>query len=110
MTQAHVDVVARTAKVTLPVADADFPVASIPPKGAPGSAKARVQLRLRTPDGLELLAEPSAKGLQKALEAAQAAPGGHWVAQGRLAPGGVLAEAGVVYQPPSAKPAATAEP
>ena len=108
MTQTHTDVAARTAKVSLPVADADFPTAAIPPKGSAGSAKARVALRLRTPEGIELLAEPAAKSLQRALEAAQAAPGGHWVAQGRLAPGGVLAEAGVVYQPPSK--ATTAEP
>ena len=66
-------------------------------------------LRLRTPDGIELLAEPAAKGLQKALEVARAAPGGFWVAQGRLAPGGVLAEAGVICQPPS-KPIAVPAP
>ena len=100
------DVAARSVKVTVSIADADFPVSAIPSKGTSGSAKARVALRLRTPDGLDLLAEPAAKGLQKALEAAQAAPGGFWVAQGRLVPGGVLVEAGVVYQPPKA---ATAE-
>ncbi len=74
------DVPARTAKISMPVADADFPVSAIPPKGAPGSAKARVSLRLRTPDGIELVAEAAAKGLQRALGAAQAAPGGFWVA------------------------------
>lgn len=52
------------------------------------------------------MADPAAKGLQRALEAAQAAPGGFWVAHGRLAPGKVLAEAGVVDQPPTVKPTA----
>ncbi len=100
------DVAARTAKISMPILDGDFPVSVIPAKGVPGSAKARVSLRLRTSDGIELIAEAAAKGLQRALEAAQATPGGFWVAQGRLAPGGVLAEAGVIYQPPAVKGAA----
>ena len=94
------DAIARTVKVGVSIADADFPVAFIPPKGTPGSAKSRVLLRIRTPDGIELVAEPTAKGLQRALDAAQAAPGGFWVVQGKLAPGGAMMEAGVVYQPP----------
>lgn len=94
------DAIARSVKVSVSVADGDFPIAAIPPKGTPGSAKARVLLRIRTPDGIELSAEPTAKGLQKALDAAQAAPGGFWVTQGKLAPGGAMLEAGVVYQPP----------
>ena len=101
------DVSARSVKVSVPVADGDFPVGVIPAKGIPGSAKARISLRLRTPDGIELTADPAAKNLQRALEAAQAAPGRFWVAQGRLAPGNVLAEAGVIYQPPS-KPSVSA--
>ena len=95
-----VDAIARSVKVSVSVADGDFPIAAIPLKGTPGSAKARVLLRLRTPDGIELMAEPTAKGLQRALDAAQAAPGGFWVTQGKLALGGALLEAGVVYQPP----------
>ena len=98
----HVNVVARPAKVTIPIADADFPASVIPSKGTAGSAKARVTLRLQTPDGLEIVADPAVKGLQRALDAARAEPGGFWVAQGRLAPGGMLVEAGVVYQPPRA--------
>ena len=94
------DAIARSVKVGVSVADGDFPTAAIPPKGAPGSAKSRVLLRIRTPDGIELTAEPTAKGLQRALDAAQAAPGGFWVVQGKLAPGGAMLEAGVVYQPP----------
>lgn len=104
------DVPARTAKISMPIADGDFPVAAIPAKGVPGSAKARVLLRFRTPEGIELTADPAAKNLQRALEAAQAAPGGYWVAQGRLAPGGVLAEAGVIFQPPTVKPKIAAAP
>lgn len=104
------DVPARTAKISMPILDGDFPISAIPPKGTPGSAKARVSLRLRTPDGIELVAEAAAKNLQRALEASQAAPGGYWVAQGRLAPGGVLAEAGVIYQPPAAAKTTTAVP
>ncbi|MGI4795228.1 MAG: hypothetical protein ACRYG8_14385 [Janthinobacterium lividum] len=94
------DASARFIKVSVSIADGDFPIAAIPPKGAPGSAKARVLLRIRTPDGIELSAEPTAKGLQRALDAAQTAPGGVWVTQGKLAPGGAMLEAGVVYQPP----------
>ncbi len=104
----HIDVVARSAKVSIPIADADFPVASIPAKGTARSAKSRVSLRLRTPDGIELVADPATKSLQKALDAAHAAPGGFWIAQGRLAVGGVLAEVGVVYQPPRVQSAAEA--
>ena len=104
------DVTARTAKISMPILDGDFPIAAIPAKGVPGSAKARVSLRLRTPDGIVLVAEAAAKNLQRALEASQAAPGGYWVAQGRLAPGGVLAEAGVIYQPPAAAKAMSAAP
>ncbi|MGI4951574.1 MAG: hypothetical protein ACRYGM_07190 [Janthinobacterium lividum] len=92
--------IARSVKISVSVADGDFPIAAIPPKGTPGSAKARVLLRLRTQEGMELSAEPTAKGLQKALDAAQAAPGGFWVTQGKLVLGGVMLEAGVVYQPP----------
>ena len=95
-----IDVLARCAKVSLPISDEDFPLPAIPGRGMPGSAKARVRLKLRTPDGIELLAEPAAKGLQKAAEAAALVPGGFWVVQGRLLPGGALAEAGVAYQPP----------
>ena len=91
---------ARAAKISIPIADADFPVAAIPPKGAPGTAKLRVRLQLRTPEGIELIAEAGAKSLQKALEAAAVAPGGFWIAQGRLMQFGKLAEAGIVYQPP----------
>ena len=104
----HIDVAARSAKVSIPIADADFPIASIPAKGATGSAKGRVPLRLRTPDGLELVADPAAKGLQKALDAARAEPGGFWIAQGKLASGGVLAEVGIVYQPPRVQSVAEA--
>jgi len=100
------DVSARSVKVAVPVADADFPIGAIPPKGFPGSAKARISLRPRTPDGIELMADPAAKGLQRVLEAPQALPGGLWVARGRLAPGNVLAVAGVMYQPPTVKPRA----
>lgn len=75
---------ARSFKVTVPIQDSDFPIAAIPPKGAPGSAKGRVQLHIRTPDGIELTAEAAAKNLQKAQELAQASPGGYWVAQGKL--------------------------
>lgn len=99
-------VTACSIKVSVPISDADFPIGVIPAKGVPGSAKMRVRLNISTPDGLQLTADPAAKNLQRALEAAQAAPGGFWVAQGKLAPGGVLAEAGVIYQPPS-KPNAT---
>ena len=102
------DIPARTAKISMPILDCDFPIAAIPPKGAPGSAKSRISLRLRTPDGIVLVADAAAKNLQRALEASQAAPGGYWVAQVRLAPGGVLAEAGVIYQPPAAKTGAAA--
>lgn len=58
------DVSARSVKVSVPVpvADADFPIGAIPPKGFPGSAKARISLRLRTPDGIELVADPEAWG------------------------------------------------
>jgi len=60
----HVTAVpARTTKISVPVADGDFPIAAIPPKGASGSAKAWISLRLRTPDGIELVAEAAAKGL-----------------------------------------------
>lgn len=96
------DVIAGSIKVSVPIADSDFPVAVVPPKGAPGSAKARVLLRIRTSDGLELIADPAAKGLQRALDAARATPGGYWVAQGRLGVGGSLLEVGVIYQPPKA--------
>lgn len=95
------DVSAKSVKVSVPIADGDFPVGAIPPKGVPGGAKARVHLRIVTPDGISLTADPAAKSLQRALEAAQAAPGGYWVTQGKLAPGGHLLEAGVVYQPPA---------
>jgi len=104
------DVAARTAKISMPVADGDFPTSVIPAKGVPGSAKARILLRLRTPDGIELVAEVAPKNLQRALETSQAAPGGFWVAQGRLASGGVLAEAGVIYQLPAAAKAGVAVP
>lgn len=52
---------------------------------------------------MELTADPAAKNLQRALKASLAAPGGFWVAQGRLALGSVLAEASVIYQPPTVK-------
>lgn len=100
------DVTARSVKVTVPIADADFPINAIPAKGTPGAAKARVSLRIVTPDGLSLMAEPAAKGLQRALEMAQAAPGGFWVAQGKLGAASQLLEAGVVYQPPKQAEAA----
>lgn len=91
---------ARSVKISVSIADGDFPTAAIPPKGVPGAAKSRVLLRVSTPDGIKLTAEPGAKTLQRALDAAQAAPGGFWVIQGKLGPGGTMLEAGVVYQPP----------
>ncbi|MGI4946037.1 MAG: hypothetical protein ACRYHQ_36675 [Janthinobacterium lividum] len=92
--------IARSIKVSVSIVDGDFPVAAIPPKGTPGSAKLRVPLRVCTPDGLELTADPAAKGLQKALDAAHASPGGFWIIQGKLGPKGAMLEAGVVYQVP----------
>ena len=94
------NIAGRSAKVAVPIEDGAFPVEAIPARGLPGSAKARITLRLRTADGVELVAEPAAKGLQKAQDAALEAPGGFWVVQGRLARDGQLLEAGVVYQPP----------
>ena len=68
------DIAARTAKISMPIADADFPIAAIPPKGTPGSAKARLSLRLRV--------------LGRA---------------GASCSRGVLAEAGIIYQQPTIK-------
>ena len=99
------DVQARAARISMRVADGYFPISVIPAKGLPGSVKARVSLRLRTPDGIELVAEVAAKNLQRASETSQSAPGEFWVAQGRLASGGVPAEAGVMYHPPAARAA-----
>lgn len=73
MTQST-DVPARTAKISTPVADGDFPVSIILAKGFPGSAKARVSLRLRTPDGIEPVADAATKGLKWALEASLTNP------------------------------------
>ena len=81
------DVQARAARISMRVADGYFPISVIPAKGLPGSVKARVSLRLRTPDGIELVAEVAAKNLQRAPGTSQSAPGEFWVAQWRLASG-----------------------
>ena len=99
------DVQARAAKINMRVANGDFPISVIPTKGPSGSAKACVSLRLRTLDGIELVAEVAAKNLQRASETSQSAPGEFWVAQGRLASGGVPAEADVMDHSPAAKAA-----
>ena len=101
-----IDVAARTARVSMPAAYSDFPVSIIPAKGVLGSAKGRVSLRMRTPDNSVLVAKAGAKGLQRALEAAQADLDGYWISPGRLAPGGVLAAAGVIHEMPAVAKAA----
>ena len=59
------DVMARSAKISMPVTYGDFPLAAIPTKGVLGSAKVRIFLRPRTSDGIKLVAEAAAKNLQR---------------------------------------------
>lgn len=91
----------KSAKVSIPIPDGAFPRHLVPAKGLPGSGKARVPLRLRTPEGLELRLEPAAKNVQKLLDSADEAPGGFFVAQGKLGPDGLVLEGGLIYQRPA---------
>jgi hypothetical protein len=106
-----IEIPARAIKLTIPIALADFPVTVIPPPGTPGAKALIVEIEVRTPEGVPLKAILKGQGLQKlakAIAEAGEAPPGFVVLQGKLGPDGVVAEAGVIYQPGRVQQAAPA--
>ena len=92
-------------KLSVPVAGEDLPRDVLPPEGAPGSAKATVELRFKSrsfPDceGGELVAVLKVRSYREVLRKVDAAPHGAWaVLQGKLGAGGVVQQAGFIVQP-----------
>ena len=107
-----VPVPTRAIKLTIPIALGDFPVGVIPPPGTPGAKALVVEIEVKTPEGVPLKASLKGQGLQKlAKQIAEAgeAPPCFVVLQGKLGPNGIVAEAGVIYQPGRVQQAPTAE-
>jgi hypothetical protein len=98
-------IVVNSIKLTVPIAGDVLPRDVLPAEGAPGSAKATVELRIKgNPfpggDGGELVAVLKAKTYREVLKKVDASPHGAWaVLQGKLGVGGVVHQAGFVVQP-----------
>lgn len=96
-------------KVSMPIEGHKLPRDILPPEGAPGSAKAMINLQLKAGE-MELTATVKAKGYRDVLNKVDASPHGAFaVLQGKLGPGGVILEAGFTVQAivPKEKPPAT---
>jgi hypothetical protein len=94
---------AKSMKVTVPIKDGDFPTTLIPPKGSPGSGSAKLTFEIDADATSRFVGQVGVKTLQRAKEAADTQPGGHWVLSGKLGPGNEILEAGVIYSPPAQK-------
>jgi hypothetical protein len=91
---------AHSLKATLVLDPAQIATVEVPP------GTSAVEFAIRLDDGRTLTRKFNAKTLRRAAAAAAAGPAAI-VVQGRLAPGDILAEAGISAQPKTEKPATT---
>lgn len=95
-------------KLSVPIAGDALPRDVLPAEGAPGSAKATVELRIKSEpfpgcEGGELVAVLKAKSYRDTLRKVDAAEHGAWaVLQGKLGADGVVQQAGFLVQPKKA--------
>jgi hypothetical protein len=91
----------KTAKVSIPIDVAEFPLHLAPPAGTPGAKNLTFDFVV-TFDGVALSLSLKGPQMQKLATAAAGAPqGGFIVLQGKLAANGVVAEPGAAFQPKS---------
>ena len=85
-------------KVSVPIEGHKLPRDILPPDGAPGSAKAMITLQVKSGE-IELSAAIKAKNYRDVLAKVDASQHGAFaVLQGKLCPGGIIAEAGFAVQ------------
>lgn len=95
----------QSIKVSVPIRGDLLPRDTLPPEGAPGSAKATVEIVVRSapfPEaaGGEVRAVIKAKSYREVLKKVDSFPQGAWaVLSGKLAVGGLIVQAGFTVQP-----------